>query len=1195
MTVRANDNAVDSPDKSVTVSGTATGGNSVANPSPVTLTLTDDEATATATLVLTPSAILENGEVSTVTARLSHPTTEATTLTVSTAPVSPAVAGDFTQSNTNTLTIAAGATTSTGLVTITSVDNSVASGRKRVTVSATAAGGNGVAPPSAATLTIRDDEFGLDESAVSGGPVTEDGGQATFTVALQTQPSAAVTVSVSSLDPSEGRVAPSTLVFTVQNWETAQTVTVTGLDDDVDDGNVDWKVRLDTSSGGDVNYNGLEDVDVDVRTIDNDAAPTVTLALEPLSISEDGGVSTVTATLSRPSVAATAVTVTAAPVSPAVADDFTQTGTTLIVAAGGTKSTETVTVTITAKDNAVDAPDKTVTVSGDAENSMGVGAVESATLTITDDDEKGFKFAPEEALVATGGAGSYTAKLTSMPTGTVTVTISWDNDDLKVSPSLLTFAPSEWNGPQTVTVTGTAGVAASELRHVGSGGDYGEVKKVLWVAGEEANAIETTGDRGTETTRTIVMNGQPVTVTKAAGVPPGVRIVPSAAPTEPLAVRVTALNDRQAAAAAGSEYSLGPAASRVAVDVPSALGGGRLCLPVDSALRAAAKGRELVLLRDGDRVEGSQPERGPDGQVIEVCATVPSFSPFAVGYKDSKPVFPDFTMTEMVFTVDEAIDVEPLPLAEGGDETEHKLLPEPLVLPPGLTFDEDTRVLSGTPTEEFAEKGYTWTATDIDGEKDELSFTIEVIPALELARARLKAINESILPELSRAQWGSVVEAVTGRLEAPGTGGGMVASVAEALKAQEGTQDDLSWREALAGRTFALGLDDSEGGVGGAGGSGGRGHGVVVWGSGEQRALSLEKEALSWSGDLFSAHAGVDAAFGERLRGGLALSWSEGEIAYTDRSGDAAVAGVHESRLTAVHPYAGWSGSDGSRLWGVLGYGEGEIEIVEAGGGGAFRGSAERQRVCGGGGGGLGSGGVGERAGAGTEGIGGGDTLFGGGQRIGDRGGVCGHATPAAGGGSESDLGAVPGGGTLTPSLEVGARWDGGDGETGAGMELGGGLEWVSGGLSVEVRGRALVAHEGDVEEWGVSGSARLSPGSGGARVVVGAVAALGGFGERPRAAVGRRDGGPSRFVGRRRHRRQHGAPGGGAGLRVRVSGGDRGDDAPCPGSATKRAVHGAGVSGRAPRSGRTSPSASRPNARKAPPPPNTAPASTCG
>ena len=173
-------------------------------------------------------------------------------------------------------------------MTITSVDNTVASGRKRVTVSATAAGGRMVAAPSDATLTIRDDEFGLDESAVTG-HATEDGGTATFTVALRTQPSAAVTVSVTSLDTTEGRVAPSTLTFTTQNWETAQTVTVTGADDDVDDGDVDWKVRLDTSSG-DTDYNGLANVDVDVTTIDNDGPPTVTLALDPASIPENGGI-----------------------------------------------------------------------------------------------------------------------------------------------------------------------------------------------------------------------------------------------------------------------------------------------------------------------------------------------------------------------------------------------------------------------------------------------------------------------------------------------------------------------------------------------------------------------------------------------------------------------------------------------------------------------------------------------------------------------------------------------------------------------------------------------------------------------------------------------------------------------------------------------------------------------------------------
>ena len=351
VTVRGNDNHVDAADKQVAVSATAAGGHGVANPANATLTLTDDEATATATLVLTPASVLESGGVSTVTARLSHPTTEATTLTVSAAPVSPAVAGDFTLSATTTLTLAAGATASTGLVTVTAVDNAGASGRRQVRVSATATGGRGVAAPSPATLVIRDDEYGLDESAVTG-QATESGGTATFTVALQTQPSAAVTVAMTRWDAaglvedeSEGRVEPSSLVFTTGNWETAQTVTVTGVDDDVDDGDVAWKVRLDPSSA-DADYDGLDPVDVAVATTDDDAAPAVTLALAPSSIAEAGGVSTVTATLSHPSSAATTVTVSAAPVAPAVAGDFTLSAATMLtIAAGSIASTGTVTVT----------------------------------------------------------------------------------------------------------------------------------------------------------------------------------------------------------------------------------------------------------------------------------------------------------------------------------------------------------------------------------------------------------------------------------------------------------------------------------------------------------------------------------------------------------------------------------------------------------------------------------------------------------------------------------------------------------------------------------------------------------------------------------------------------------------------------------------------------------------------------------
>ena len=73
---------------------------------------------------------------------------------------------------------------------------------------------------------------------------------------------------------------------------------------------------------------------------------------------------------------------------------------------------------------------------------------------------------------------------------------------------------------------------------------------------------------------------------------------------------------------------------------------------------------------------------------------------------------------------------------------------------------------------------------------------------------------------------------------------------------------------------------------------------------------------------------------------------------------------------------------------------------------------------------------------------------------------------------------ALTGGASLTPTLETGVRWDGGDGATGTGLEAGGGLSWTdpARGLTVEAKGRALVAHNKDVEEWGASesGVARL-------------------------------------------------------------------------------------------------------------------------
>ena len=80
-------------------------------------------------------------------------------------------------------------------------------------------------------------------SSISGS-TTEAGGTATFTVKLNSQPTANVTIGVSSSDTGEGTVSPSSLTFTSTNWNDNQTVTVTGVNDFLDDGNQSYAIVL---------------------------------------------------------------------------------------------------------------------------------------------------------------------------------------------------------------------------------------------------------------------------------------------------------------------------------------------------------------------------------------------------------------------------------------------------------------------------------------------------------------------------------------------------------------------------------------------------------------------------------------------------------------------------------------------------------------------------------------------------------------------------------------------------------------------------------------------------------------------------------------------------------------------------------------------------------------------------------------
>ncbi|HEX5790195.1 MAG TPA: Calx-beta domain-containing protein, partial [Luteolibacter sp.] len=159
---------------------------------------------------------------------------------------------------------------------------------------------------SAATVNIATPGFNI--GSISGA-TTEAGGSSTFTVRLNTQPTANVTIGLATSDATEGSVSPSSLTFTNANWNLAQTVTVTGVDDAVIDGNIAYSIVTGSATSSDPNYNGLNPADVPVINNDNDVPGFVVSAISG-STTEAGGVAIFTVRLSAPPTASVVIGLT---------------------------------------------------------------------------------------------------------------------------------------------------------------------------------------------------------------------------------------------------------------------------------------------------------------------------------------------------------------------------------------------------------------------------------------------------------------------------------------------------------------------------------------------------------------------------------------------------------------------------------------------------------------------------------------------------------------------------------------------------------------------------------------------------------------------------------------------------------------------------------------------------------------------
>lgn len=105
------------------------------------------------------------------------------------------------------------------------------------------------------------------------GLITDETGRTdTFTITLDSGPSQPVKIDLVSSDPTEGVITPESVNLTPGNWDTPHTITVTGLPDDILDGDVAYTIITNPATSSDPNFDGLNAPDVSVINLD-DAIP----------------------------------------------------------------------------------------------------------------------------------------------------------------------------------------------------------------------------------------------------------------------------------------------------------------------------------------------------------------------------------------------------------------------------------------------------------------------------------------------------------------------------------------------------------------------------------------------------------------------------------------------------------------------------------------------------------------------------------------------------------------------------------------------------------------------------------------------------------------------------------------------------------------------------------------------------------
>ena len=284
---------------------------------------------------------------------------------------------------------------------------------------------------------------------------------------------------------------------------------------------------------------------------------------------------------------------------------------------------------------------------------------------------------------------------------------------------------------------------------------------------------------------------------------------------------------------------------------------------------------------------------------------------------------------------------------------------------------------------------------------------------------------------------------------------------------------NLDLRRLLLGSSFRLALGGDD-----AGASRLR---LTAWGRVAGTTFDGRDGDLSLDGDVLTGTVGVDGEW-DRLLAGLAVAHSRGDGSYTMPVTGGQDRGDLEQTLTSIHPYLRYAVTDRLAVWGLFGYGWGELDLEPDTDDtmetdttlvmGAFGGRGILLAAPESGGFQLATRTDAMLTRTSSDAV----QTVDGNMASGD---AEAHRLRLVLEGSRPVTWAE--GRRLTPTMEVGLRHDWGDAETGFGLELGGRVQYADPalGLTIDATVRGLLAHEDDdYQEWGASGTVRIAPGA---------------------------------------------------------------------------------------------------------------------